>query len=91
MINKVITALIGLVPASTIASIVARCVTQMLQKVKDKEKLSEVSSAVAATSQAVDVIGKAVADCQVTEDEVNTAATAIENAVKAIMSAAGHK
>jgi len=80
--------LIKLIPASTIASLIAEYVTKALQKIDNKERAALVSKAVAECGKAVTVVGKAVEDCTITEAEVNEVTTSVETAVKAIIEAA---
>lgn len=77
-----------LLPANTIAGIIADYVTQALQKIKDKDRMAKVSEAVSATGEAVKVVGEAVHDCEITEDEVNLVSDKVKLAVEKIVEAA---
>lgn len=76
------------VPANTIAAIIAEYVTASLQKIKDKERMAKVSDAVAATGDAVKVVGESIHDCQIDEAEVNIVGDKVKFAVEKIVEAA---
>lgn len=77
-----------LLPASTIAALVAEYLTKALRNIKNRDRAAKISAAVSATADAVKVVGDAVKDCEVTEAEVNNATVAIESAVMSIIEAA---
>jgi len=80
--------LLKLIPASTIAALIAEYVTKALQKIENKERAALVSKAVSECGAAVTVCGKAVEDCTITEEEVDKVSDAIKTAVNAIIEAA---
>lgn len=77
-----------LLPASTIAALVAEYVTKALQKIDNKDRAAKISVAVTACGKAVETTGKAVEDCKITEEEVNAVSGDITAAVTAIINAA---
>lgn len=76
------------VPANTIAAIIAEYVTAALQKIKDKDRMAKVGEAVSATGGAVKIVGEAIHDCEITEQEVNEVGDAVKLAVEKIVEAA---
>lgn len=80
--------MLRLVPANTIAALIAEYVTKALQKIRDKERALKVGAAVSAAGDAVRITADAVMDCEITEDEVDRVGDAIRIAVSKIIEAA---
>ena len=85
--NKLIEIVVGLIPTSTLAAIVASLVTKALANIKDKEKALKVCSAASAVADAAKIASDAAKDCEITEDEVNDISASIQFAVKQIREA----
>lgn len=86
--KALIKTVLAVLPANTLAALIAEYVTKALQKIKDKERMASISLAVTATSEAVGVVAESVHDCEITEEEVDRVSDKIEAAVAAIIAAA---
>lgn len=86
--NTILATLVGLLPASTIAAVIANLITKALANIKDKEKAGKIAEASACVADAAKITAEAVKDCEVTEDEVNQVTDAVTKAVIAIKEAA---
>lgn len=84
----IVKTVLTVLPANTLAALVAEYVTKALQKIKDRARMAKVSEAVSATGDAVKTTAEAVHDCKISEEEVNLVSDKIEVAVQKIIEAA---
>lgn len=85
--KALIKTVLAVLPANTLAALIAEYVTKALQRIKDKERMASISIAVTATSSAVGVVAESIRDCEITEEEVDRVSDKIEVAVQKIIEA----
>lgn len=86
--KTIIKIILTVLPANTISALIAEYVTKAMQKIKDKDHMAKVSTAVSATMLAGKTISDSAEDCKFTEDEVNLISGNIQIAVQKIVEAA---
>lgn len=87
IIEKAVGLIVTIVPANSIAGVIASLVTKALSKIKNKDKLAKISEAVGACGKAVNITAEACKDGEITESEVNEVSDSIEVAVVKIIEA----